>query len=116
MDDNNNINKYYSSIDNNTLDNLCKNNDIRNLINLSTYSDINVFNKRKDKYKIKNKKILLKECENKKNESILMLSNLAKLNINHDNINNKLDNINKIMNCLHKLNNDEKYIECYSND
>ena len=111
MNDNkDNINKY-SSIDNNLLDDLCKNNNIKNLINLSISSDINVFNKRKNKYKLKSKKRLLKECENKINESSLMLSNLAKLKIDD----NKIENINKIINYINKLD-DEKYIECYSND
>jgi hypothetical protein len=40
-----------------------------------------------------------------------MLSNLAKLKIDD----NKIENINKIINYINKLD-DEKYIECYSND
>ena len=109
MDDNkDNISKYYSSIDNDLLDDLCKNSNIKNLINLSTYSDINVFNKRKNKVHLKTKNILLKECESIKKKSLL---NLAKLN----DTTIKIDNINKIIVCLKNLDK-EKYIECYSND
>jgi hypothetical protein len=101
----NNINKYYSVIDNNVLNDSCKNNDI----NLSVLSEINIFNKKK-KYQLKSKKKLLKECENKKNESTTLISNLAKLKID-----NKIENINKIITCINKLK-DDNYIECYSND
>ena len=113
MDDNkDNIIKYYSSIDNNLLDDLCKNSNIKNLINLSTYSDINVFNKKKNKYHLKTKNKLLKECENIKKKSLL---NLAKLNDNK--IENKIENINKLIICLNNLDKEKyKYIECYSND
>jgi hypothetical protein len=47
MNDNKDKINNYLSIDNNLLDNLCKNNDIKKLINLSISSDINVFNKKK---------------------------------------------------------------------
>ena len=107
MDDSkDNIIKYYSSIDNDLLDDLCKNSNIKNLINLSTYSDINVFNKKKNKVYLKTKNILLKECESAKKKSLL---NLAKLG------DNKIDNINKIIVCLKNLDK-QNYIECYSND
>jgi hypothetical protein len=62
----NNITEYYSSIDNNVLGELSKNANIKNLINLSINSDINIFDNKKNKYKLKSNKRLLKECENKK--------------------------------------------------
>jgi hypothetical protein len=77
-------------MDNNIINDSCKNIDLRNLINFSIYPDIN------KKNRVKNKKRLLKEMDPEpeiKNE----ISNLAKLN-----------NDIKI--------NIEKYIECYSND
>ena len=116
--DNDNITKYYSSIDNDILNKLSKNTNIKNLINLSTYSDINIFDNKKNKYKLKSKKRILKECEIKKKE-ILNIANLAKLNNNTENNNiknntenNNIKNINKIISYL----NNDKYIECYSNE
>ena len=82
---------------NNILYDLSKNTDIKNLINLSSYSDINI--SKKNKNQRKSKKRVLKECENNKKD-IPVISNLANLIINDDII----DNLNK-----------EKYIECYSN-
>jgi hypothetical protein len=78
----------------NIIDNLCKNTDIKNLINLSTYDNNNMFdNNKKSKYQYKSKK----KCNNKETINV---SNLAKLNTND----NKIENIK------------EKYIECYSNE
>lgn len=80
-----------------TIDNLCKNADIKNLINLSNHNDINVFDKQKNKYLLKSKKRFLKESENKKKDISIILT-LSKLNTTNNEINK------------------EKYIECYSND
>ena len=118
--------KYYSSIDIKVLNDMCKNNNLKNLINLSTQTDIYVFNKNK----LKDTKKILKECEQiKKKElkkSSTILSNLAKLNQIDDiknihdvcqNLEDKITNIDKIIDCVKVLdvNNDDMYIECYSN-
>ena len=100
-----NIDNYYSSVDSNYLEDLCKDSNLKNLIKLSVSSDIDIFNKKKTK--LKSKKRILKDCENKKNESMCMISNLAKINMNN--------NIDKIIKCINNLDN-EKYIEYYSND
>lgn len=76
------------------MDDLYKDIDIKNLVNLSTNSNINLLDKNKNKVKVKVKVKILEE-----NENTLKLSNLTKLNNNID--------INKI--------NNKKYIECYSN-
>ena len=103
MDNKNNKINCYSLIDNNILDDSCKNTNIKNLINLSTYSDVNILNKKKGK----SKKRILKGCENKK--ETINISNLTKLD---NNINKEIIDISN----LTKLtNNKEKYIECYSN-
>lgn len=112
----NNIDKYYPSIDKNLINNLCKNNTIRNLINLSTQTDLYIFNKKNRKWQLKSKDDLLRECETiKKKELKLssnMLLNLAKLNevkdINdvkniYQNLENKMTNINKLIDCIHNL-------------
>ena len=44
--DNNNIVKYYSSIDKDIINILCKNEILKNLIKLSTETDIYIFNKK----------------------------------------------------------------------
>ncbi len=120
MDDKKNtiveIDKYYSSIDKSLLTNLCQNNNLKNLINLSTQTDIYIFNKKNKKWQLKSKDKLLKECEQiKKKElkvSSSMLSNLAKLSNLQDgdqvksicqNLENKISNIDKIISCINKL-------------
>ena len=129
------IDTYYSKVDKKVLINLCKNNNLKNLINLSTQTDINVFNKNK----LKNKDTLLKECEQIKKKELkhtsILLSNLAKLNQINDiqnvhnvcqTLENKITNIDKIIDCVKvldindtdvstKTDNMTDYIECYSN-
>jgi hypothetical protein len=130
------IDTYYSNVDKKILTNLCKNNNLKNLINLSTQTDINVFNKNK----LKNKDKLIKECEQIKKKELkhtsTLLSNLAKLNQVNDiqNIHNvcqkledKITHIDKIIDCVKVLDTNNMsdqspksdimtdYIECYSN-
>jgi hypothetical protein len=110
------INQYYSLVDKNLITNLCKNNNLKNLINLSTVSDLYIFNKKNKKWFLKSKDKLLKECENIKKKEIKssssMLSNLAKLNKTneiseikgiYDNLQTKISNIDNIINCLQLL-------------
>lgn len=120
MDDKKDINidwkKYYSSIDTITLNNLCFNNNIRNLIYLSSQVDINPFNKKNKKWQLKNKEKIIKDCEQFKKKNIkdfsYILSNLAKLNTNNTSdvkniykkFENKLDNIDKIITCANNIN------------
>ena len=111
-----NIENFYSSVDTNVLNRLCKNTNLKNLINLSVQTDIYIFNKKYKKWQLKSKDQLLKECNKvKKHElklSSTMLSNLAKLN-NHtcitdiktinNHLENKLDNIEKIITCINHI-------------
>lgn len=114
------IDNYYSLIDKNYLTSLTKNNNLKNLINLSTQTDLYVFNKKNKKWQLKSKDKLLKECEQIKKKEIKvsssMLSNLAKLSKTHDsvevknicqNLENKVNNIDKIINCINNLENVE---------
>jgi hypothetical protein len=135
-----NIDQYYSTIDKNTLTNICKNEKLKNLINLSTRSDIYIFNKKNKRLILKPKDKLIKECNQiKKKElknSSSMLSNLAKLNdkdTNYvknicNNLENKITNIDILMEEINNIDSDidyniiptiinieDKYIECYSN-
>ena len=92
---------------------------LKNLINLSTDSNINIFNKKKNKLIIKDKKRILKECENIKKKEVKissnMLSNLAKLNKIDDsgsiseicnNLKIKINKIDKVIDCVKKLEED----------
>jgi len=112
----NTIDQYYSSVDKNLISNLCKNNNLKNLIKLSTISELYIFNKKNKKWYLKSKDKLLKECENiKKKElktSSIMLSNLAKLNTNHDvsnikdiceTLQTKISKLDNIINCINHI-------------
>jgi len=112
----NTIDQYYYSVDKNLISNLCKNNNLRNLIKLSTVSDLYVFNKKNKKWYLKSKDKLLKECENIKKKEIksssTMLSNLAKLNTVHnvielkdicETLQNKISNIDNIIKCVNHI-------------
>ncbi len=106
---------YYSSIDKNTLNNLCSNTNIKNLIYLSSQVDLNPFNKKNKKWQLKNKEKIIKECEQYKKKEIkefsYTLSNLAKLGSNNTsdvknickNYEEKLDNIDKIITCANNI-------------
>jgi esterase/lipase len=111
-----NIDKYYSTVDKNVINNLCTDNNIKNLIHLSAKTDINPFNKCKKKWNLKSKNKLLKECENIKKkefkEIYSRLNNLSKLgNNNIDDLKNiykksenKLDTLHKLINCINNIN------------
>ncbi len=115
---------YYSSVDKNTLNNLCSNNNIKNLIYLSSQVDLNPFNKKNKKWQLKNKEKIIKECEQFKKREIkefsYTLSNLAKLGSNNTsdvknickNYEEKLDNIDKIISCANNIN----FIEPHKNN
>lgn len=108
------INNYYSSVDKDVLNNY-KNGKLKNLIYLSTTTDLYLFNKKNKKWQIKNKDKILSECKNIKKKELKkssnMLSNLAKLSIEsnnnikkiYDNLQYKLDSIDKIMNGIRNL-------------
>ncbi len=120
------INKYYSSVDKNIIDNLCKNDKFKNLLNLSIETDINIFNKKYNKWHVKSKDKLLKECEIEKKtyvkNSTMMLSNLAKLNQStnigeikdiYDDLENKICKIDKIITHINNIDTelDDKLID-----
>lgn len=111
------IDQYYSLVDKNLISNLCKNNNLKNLIKLSTISDLYIFNKKNKKWYLKSKDKLLKECDNiKKKElktSSTLLSNLAKLNTNHnvseikdicETLQTKISKLDNIINCINHIN------------
>jgi len=116
MSDKKSLDKYYSLVDKNLMDNMYKNNNLRNLLNLSTKSELYIFNKKNRKWQLKSKDKLLKECNQIKKkeikESSIMLSNLAKLSNNNDyksvsniynNLQTKIADIDEIVNCINHI-------------
>lgn len=116
MSDLKSLNDYYSSVDKNLLENLYKNNNLRNLINLSSKTDLYIFNKKNKKWQLKSKDKLLKECNQIKKkeikESSIRLSNLAKLTNNNEynsvtsiynTLQSKIADIDKIVNCINHI-------------
>jgi len=117
MSDLKSLNEYYSSVDKNLIENMYKNNNLKNLINLSSKSDLYIFNKKNKKWQLKSKDKLLKECNQIKKkeikESSIMLSNLAKLGNNNEyntvyyiynNLQTKIADIDKIVSCINHIN------------
>jgi hypothetical protein len=138
---NENINSYYPSIDKILLDNLCKNPNLKTLLLLSTETNVNIFNKKKNKWELKPNNKILKECEQSKKKEVKvsssMLSNLAKLNSSSTDVTNichslenKITNIDKMIDCVNTIGplkevstrckenlseSSDSFIECYSN-
>jgi len=116
MSDIKSLDNYYSLVDKNLMNNMYKNNNLRNLLNLSTKSELYIFNKKNKKWQLKSKDKLLKECNQIKKkeikESSIMLSNLAKLSNNNEynsisniynNLQNKIADIDEIVNCINHI-------------
>ena len=130
---NENINSYYSSVDKTLLGDLCKNPNLRSLLLLSAESNVNIFNKKRNKWELKPNDKILKECEQYKKKEVKtsssMLSNLAKLNSSSADVTNvchslenKITNIDKMIACVNTINTNnvlsessDSFIECYSN-
>lgn len=116
------ISNYYPSIDKNILDNYCKNCDLKNLIHLSTKTELPIFNKKNKRWQLKSKDKLLKECEKIKKKELktttTMLSNLAKLSICNTNdikkicnkLENKIINIDEMVTCINLLEDNSIFI------
>jgi hypothetical protein len=119
------ISNYYTGIDEETLNNISKNNiNIKKLIKLSTISNVKVLNKYNKTWKLKNKDKIINDCDKIKNKQLKssgsLLTNLAKLSHNYkikdnvryiyDELDSKLSNINKIIYYANKI---ESYSEEY---
>lgn len=131
--ENNNIETYYKNIDKPIIDNYVNNFNIKNLLALSTITDLYLFRKqKKNEWKLKDKREILKECNIKRKKTIKEVSTslnvLAKIsstnlvneikNKNH-NLFNKLENIDSLIETIEKdyplLKDEDEYIEIYSN-
>lgn len=128
----NNINEYYSTVDKSLLGKLCENQSLKNLIELSTQTDLFIFDKKNQQWSLKSKNKLKKECEQIKKKELKntssMLSNLAKLSniqkpcdkILDDNTTNEVKkicknlesriiNLDKILNELENINSSDPF-------
>jgi hypothetical protein len=124
------INTYYktinSTIDKPIINEFCKNNYLKNLLNLSIKNNLPVVSKKNKRWIIKDKDDILSQCENKKKKEIrkalLQLSRLTKECSKNSimeikKVNNELENkiIDIDMMMEHISSTEDEYIECYSN-
>ena len=111
MEDNN-IENYYKNIDKPVINNCINNLNLKNLLALSTITDLNLFKKKKkNEWKLKDKRELLKECEYKKKQTIKEAS--TSLNIL---VKNKSPNVTKEIkikneSLLNQIENIDSFIE-----
>lgn len=126
----NNIENYYKDIDKPTINNILNNNNLKNLLELSIITDLYIFKKKKkDCWKLKDKRQLLKECDKKKKYKIkeirLIFDNLSKnktlniineIKLNNNNLISELEKIDNLINTIEKSYPDKNnFIEIYSN-
>ena len=128
----NNIETYYKNIDKPVIDNCVNNLNLKNLLALSTITDLYLFTKKKKKneWKLKDKRELLKECDIKRKKTIKEVSsslnilsknkstNLVKeIKIKNDTLLDKIENIDSLIETIEKNypTMSDEYIEIYSN-
>lgn len=127
-----NITEYYTTIDKNILNELCKNDYIKHLLELSMKTNLPVVHKKHKRWIIKDKHDIITQCQKRKKkvikQTMTMLTNLAELcsaelcstntiiemkKINHL-LEEKINDIDMILEHIN-TSSDEEYIECYSN-
>lgn len=130
--ENNNIENYYKNIEKPIIDNYVNNLNLKNLLNLSTITDLYLFTKKKKKneWKLKDKREILKECDIKRKKTIKEVSTslnvlsknkstdlVKEIKIKNDKLLNKIENIDSFIETIEKLypTQSDEYIEIYSN-
>jgi tRNA(Met) C34 N-acetyltransferase TmcA len=130
MEDNK-IENYYKNIDKPLIDNYINNVNLKNLLALSTITDLYLFKKKKkNEWKLKDKRQLLKECEQQRRKTIKEVSsslndlnktksvNVTKeIKKKNENLMNKVECIDSIIETIEKdyPTLSEEYLEVYSN-
>jgi hypothetical protein len=120
------LTKYYTSIDEPVLNEFCKNNYIRLLLELSAKTKLPVLQKKYKRWIIKDKYDIITQCKKIKRQEIKQTMNLLtkladKIKPNviseikelNTKLEDKINNINMIID--HISSSEEEYIECYSN-
>jgi len=106
---------FYKNVDKPVIDNMVNNESFKNILELSTFSEIPLLKKDKNNWKLKDKRIILKDLENSKKRKIKEIkNNLSKLDeikiIDIKETNNKLmtdlESINTLKN---KIEDDEVF-------
>ena len=101
---------FYKNVDKTVINNLTKDENSQDVLKLSVYAELNLLNKTNDKWKLKDKRTLLKEIDLEKKNKIKQLTNLLE-----NSLNNTLENIKtaneKIINYINNINNLKRTIE-----
>lgn len=130
--ENNNIETYYKNIDKPVIDNCVNNLNLKNLLALSTITNLYLFTKKKKKneWKLKDKRELLKECNVKRKKTIKEASTslnvlsknkstdlVKEIKIKNNTLLNKIENIDSLIETIEKNypTMSDEYIEIYSN-
>jgi predicted nucleic acid-binding protein len=97
-----------------------QNNYLEKLKEISNECELKLFKKKRNKWILKDTRIIMNECNKLKKKKVKELSTNLKNNTNSDeikNINNKtLSDIDTLDNIIHIVkNNNDNYIECFSN-
>jgi hypothetical protein len=131
MEDDKNIENYYKNIEKPVINNYISNVNLKNLLALSTVTDLYLFKKKKkNQWKLKDKRQILKECEQQRKKTIKEVTNsLNDLNktksVNvtkeikkkNENLMNKVEYIDSIIETIEKdyPTLSDEYLEVYSN-
>ena len=127
--ENNNIENYYKNIDKPLINNYINNLNLKNLLSLSTLTNLYIFTKKtKNQWKLKDKRKLLKECDIKRKKtlkeasiSLNMLSKtkssniIKEIKIKNDNLLNQIENIDSLIETIEHNYPIDDFIEIYSN-
>ena len=124
------IEDYYKNIDKPIISNYINNLNFKNLLELSTITDLYVFKKqKKNQWKLKDKRQLLKECEFERKKTIkevtTSLNGLSKnkttkiedVKVKNNKMINKIENIDSLIETIEKIypTLSDEYYEIYSN-
>lgn len=124
------IENYYKNIDRPIINNYINNCNLKILLELSTITDLYVFTKKKREWILKDKRILLKECEYKRKKTIkevftylnILSKNktvnlVQKIKNKNNNLLNTVENIDFLIDTIEKNYPiiPDNYIEIYSN-
>jgi len=101
---------FYKNVDKTVINNLTKDENSQDVLKLSVYAELNLLNKTNDKWKLKDKRTLLKEIDLEKKNKIKQLTNLLE-----NSLDNTLESIKtaneKIINDINNINNLKRTIE-----
>jgi hypothetical protein len=120
------LTKYYTSIDEPVLNEFCKNDYVRLLLELSAKTKLDVLQKKYKRWIIKDKYDIITQCKKIKRKEIKQTMNLltkladkiqpdalSEIKELNTQLEDKINDINMIID--HISSSEEEYIECYSN-